>query len=209
MKPQMLPNNKANKVTKVALYLRVSTAEMQDTAMQRQDLLGVCAAKGYEITEIYEDKGYTGTNTRRPGLTKLRQDAKSKKFDALLIWSFDRFARSLAELILMIRELNDSNVKMISFKDSIDLTTPHGMFMMHIMGAFAEFECSMIRMRVQAGMDNAKANGTKSGNPIGRLKYVNDSKIVSLRQSGYTVPMIVTEMKVSRATVYRALQAAT
>ncbi len=140
---------------KVAIYVRVSTTD-QSTELQLKDLLKYVDAREWDVYEIYEDKA-SGTNDRRTNLQKLLSDASKREFDVVLCWKLDRFFRSLKDLINTLQYLTDSGIEFISYKDNIDLTTATGRLMTQILGAFGEFEASLIKERVMAGLKMPKA----------------------------------------------------
>ena len=154
---------------RAALYLRVSTTD-QDTARQERELRAVASSRGWEIVEIYTDNGISGSKGRekRPGFDRLHQDAMRGKFDIVMSWSVDRLGRSLKDLIAFLQEMHAAGVDLFLYQQALDTTTPAGKAMFQMLGVFAEFERSMIAERVRSGLAKAKANGTKSGNPIGR-----------------------------------------
>ncbi len=158
-----------------AIYVRTSTSDKQDTQMQIDELKAYCAYNKLQIVKIFEDKGFTGKNMKRPALKELLSSLP--EYECILIWRFDRLARSLKELLFMISEIDNSGVKLVSLKDNIDMATPQGRLMMHIIGAFGQFEADIIKQRVQAGVDHAKAFGTKSGRAFGRVRLRNDALI--------------------------------
>ncbi len=160
-------------------------------------------ARDWDLFEIYEDKA-TGTNKNRPMLKGLMADARTRKFDIIICWKLDRFARSLKDLITMLQELTELGVDFVSLKDQIDLTTAAGRLMLHIIGAFGEFEASLIRERVRAGIQNARAKGRK----IGRPKRRDDARIKTLRMQGYSLRAIAASVQTSLGAVQRALRAA-
>ncbi len=161
---------------RLAVYLRVSTSDKQDTAMQLRDIETYSKLHNHEIIEIFKDHGFSGRNMNRPALKELlgRVRGEKKEFDGIIVWKFDRFARSLGELITMLKVLSQNRIEFVSVKDNIDFSTPHGKLMLHIVGAFSEFESDLIRMRVKAGIDHAKAHGTRSGKAIGRPRDRDD-----------------------------------
>jgi DNA invertase Pin-like site-specific DNA recombinase len=154
---------------RAALYLRVSTTD-QDTVRQERELRAVAATRGWNIVEVYSDNGISGAKGRekRPAFDHLHQDATRGKFDIVMSWSVDRLGRSLQDLIAFLREIHAAGVDLYLYQQALDTTTPSGKAMFQMLGVFAEFERSMIVERVRSGMAKAKANGTKSGNPIGR-----------------------------------------
>jgi len=186
---------------KVAIYLRVSTSD-QSTELQRKDLLKYVEARGLEIFEIYEDKA-SGTNDRRTNLKRLLDDVSKRKFDIVLIWKLDRFFRSLKDLINTLQFLTERDILLISYKDNIDLTTATGRLMMQILGSFAEFEASLIKERVIAGLNNAKSKGVKLGRP---KKACNKEGILKLRKQGLSIRNIATKLELSQGMVQRVLE---
>jgi DNA invertase Pin-like site-specific DNA recombinase len=154
---------------RAALYLRVSTTD-QDTERQERELRAAAAARAWEVIEIYEDNGISGAKdrTKRPAFDRLHKDAIRSKFDVVMAWSVDRLGRSLRDLVAFLQELHAAGVELFLYQQAVDTTTPAGKAMFQMLGVFAEFERSMIVERVRSGLAKAKANGTKSGKPIGR-----------------------------------------
>ena len=184
---------------RIGVYLRVSTQD-QSTELQRSELLAYIKQREWDLFEIYEDKA-TGTNNNRPMLKKLLKDAKSKKFDIVLCWKIDRFARSLKDLLTMLQELKESEVNFVSLKDQIDLTTAAGMLMFQLIGAFGEFEASVIKERVIAGLRNAQSKGIVLGRPLKK----GHSVVAKMRSEGKTVKEIAVHTGLSTKTVYKTL----
>lgn len=189
------------KEKRCAIYLRVSTQD-QDTLLQRTELTEYAQTRGWNELAVYEDKA-TGTNTQRPEFQRMLKDARSRKFDTLLIWKFDRFARSLKDLIVHLQELTDIGVSLISLKDQVDLGTSAGMLMLHIIGAFGEFEASIIRERVRAGV---KAKIARTGK-WGPSRKRDDQAVADLRAKGLSVRAIAKRLGISSTSVARALKA--
>ncbi len=205
-------------MTSCALYVRTSTSDKQDTAMQVESLRAYAVSQGWLVVKVYEDKGYTGKNVKRPALqdllTSIRRDPivnygqgrTSLGFEIILIWKFDRLARSLKELLNMIQTFDDRGLKLVSLKDSIDMTTPHGRLMMHIVGAFGQFEADIIRERVQAGVDHALNHGTKSGRPFGAKRIRDDEKIRALYAIHKSYKKVAKILMISRSMVVRSIK---
>jgi DNA invertase Pin-like site-specific DNA recombinase len=152
---------------RVAIYLRVSTDE-QTTANQERALREVAAHSGHEIVAVYRDEGISGSKGRdnRPGFDAMHKDASRRKFDIVMAWSVDRLGRSLQDLIGFLSELHALGIDLALHQQGIDTTTPAGKAMFQMMGVFAEFERSMIRERVNAGIARAKAAGKHCGRPF-------------------------------------------
>lgn len=181
------------------IYLRVSTQE-QDTDLQRSELVAYSKARKWNFV-IYEDKA-TGTNTKRPEFQRMLADARARKIDTLLIWKFDRFARSLKDLITHLHELTELGIAFISLRDQVDLSTSTGRLMLHIIGAFSEFEASIIKERVRAGV---RAKIAKSGK-WGPARKRDDSTILDLRRKGLSIRQIAKRLGLSSTSVMRAIQ---
>jgi DNA invertase Pin-like site-specific DNA recombinase len=128
-------------------------------------------------------------------------DARQRKFDAVLVWKLDRFGRSLKHLVNALADLEGYGVAFISLRDNLDLSTASGRLMFHIIGAMAQFERSLIQERVRAGLRNARCKGTR----LGRPKLVLDAtRIAALRSQGLSWASVATKLGVGEATVRRA-----
>jgi DNA invertase Pin-like site-specific DNA recombinase len=151
---------------RAALYLRVST-DGKSTDNQRLALEAVAAQRGWTVAAVYDDAGISGAKGRdkRPGLDALLKDATRARFDVVMAWALDRLGRSLADLIDTLRVLEGSHVDLFLHLQAIDTTTPAGRMFFHVTGAFAEFERELIRLRVNAGLDRARARGVRLGRP--------------------------------------------
>jgi len=185
----------------VAVYLRVSTSE-QNTDLQKSDLLKYIETRGWTLFEIYEDKA-SGTTDNRPNLRKLLQDTKQGKFNVLLVWKLDRLCRSLKDLVNTLSFLSEHSVEFVSYKDNVDLTTATGRLMAQIIGSFAEFEASLIKERVIAGLRNAQSKGVRLGRP---KKHCDIDKIMELRQQGLSIRSVAKELRLSVGMVQRAVE---
>ncbi len=153
------------KQLRAAFYVRVSTTNHhQDPEMQLGDLRPFVEAHGWQLVEPYVDR-MTGSKESRPALNRLMADAKQRKFDVVVVWKLDRFARSLKHLINALAEFEALGIAFISLRDNLDLSTPSGRLMFQIIGAMAEFEKSLIQERVCAGLRNARAKGRTLGRP--------------------------------------------
>lgn len=151
---------------RVALYLRVST-DGQTTENQRLELERIAEHTGWRIVNVFEDHAISGAKGRekRPALDNLLKDASRRKFDLVAAWSVDRLGRSLQNLLEFLAELHALGVDLYLHQQGIDTTTPAGKAMFQMCGVFAEFERSIIRERVNAGLTRAKANGKMLGRP--------------------------------------------
>ena len=172
---------------RTALYLRVSTAE-QKPDLQYDGLRSYAARAGLEITAEYFDVAVSGRRQGRPQLTALMTAARRRAFDCVLVWKFDRFARSTRHLLMALEEFNHLGVRFISVQDQIDTASPMGLTMFTIIGAMAELESSLISERVTAGMRAAKTRGRRIGRPptparvIAEIEDLAASTDLSIRQ---------------------------
>lgn len=189
-------------IKRVALYSRTSTSDKQSPELQVHELKEYAALRGWEVVATYTDHGFTGTNTNRPRFRDLMTDSRQRRFDAVVVWKLDRWARSLREILLTLQELADLGVEFISLKDHLDLSTSQGKLMMHILAAFGQFEADIIRMRVLAGLDHAKAKGVR----LGRPKKHNPTAIAELRAKGLSYTQIQEQLQVSKGAVCHALR---
>src|ERR1035438_8011678 len=128
---------------RAAIYVRVSTTE-QSTDSQEAQLVSFVKLWGWAVCKIYRDKGQSGAKVNRPGLIELMQDCRKKKIDVVVVWKFDRFARSLRQLLTALEEFRQRGVGFVSCTESIDTTTPSGELVFQIIGSIAQFERSLI-----------------------------------------------------------------
>ena len=143
---------------RVAIYARVSTLNNQDPEMQLREVREYCERRGLVVTEEYVDR-ISGSKESRPHLNRLMADAQRRRFDIVVVWKLDRWGRSLKHLVNSLAQLESLGVAFISLRDNLDLTTPSGRLMFHVIGAMAQFERSLIQERVRAGLRNARAKG--------------------------------------------------
>jgi DNA invertase Pin-like site-specific DNA recombinase len=190
------------KAKRAAIYLRVST-DGQTTENQRLALEAVAAQRGWTVTTVYEDAGISGAKGRdkRPGLDALLKDAARGKFDIALAWAMDRLGRSLADLMSTLSELEGGHVDLFLHQQAIDTTTPAGRMFFHVTGAFAEFERGMIRERVVAGLQRAKAQGRQLGRP--KAPADTEAAIRARLAAGIGILKVAREVSVGTSTVQR------
>jgi DNA invertase Pin-like site-specific DNA recombinase len=202
---------------RAAIYVRVSTnsrsrqgdsmAFDQNPAVQEQPLRELIAQRGWILTRVYQDR-VSGAKERRPGLDALMADARRGKFDAVVVWRFDRFARSVKQLVLALEEFRALRVQFISHQEALDTSTPMGEAMFAIIGAMAQLERSIIRERVVAGLDYARQHGTKSGRSVGRPRKVFDrAEVLRRRAAGLSIERIARDFGLGVGTVARTLRA--
>jgi DNA invertase Pin-like site-specific DNA recombinase len=190
---------------RVALYARVSTTDKgQDPEMQLRELRELASRRGMEISGEYVDRGVSGSRESRPALDRLMTDARRRRFDSVMVWKLDRFARSLKFLVVMLADLSALGVAFISVRDNLDLSTPSGRLMFHVIGAMAEFERSLTVERVRAGISHARAKGVRLGRP---RRAVDFTALLRLRNGGKTWREIAGETGIPLRTCLRAVAA--
>src|SRR6202161_207163 len=181
-----------SRLVRTAIYARVSTANNgQDSSMQTRELREYCKLRGWKFAGEYVDEGISGTKDSRPELNRLMADAHRRSFDAVVVWRFDRFARSVSHLLRALETFKALGVDFVSFSEQMDTSTPAGKMVFTVLGAVAELERSLIAERVKAGLRNARAKGKTLGRP---KKTVDDSRIVALRARGRTIREIADEI---------------
>lgn len=188
---------------RIAIYARVSTKD-QSCELQLRDLRAYCAARGFEGAREYVDVGQSGAKDSRPELNKLMDDARKRKFDAIVVWRFDRFARSTKHLLLALEEFRSLGIQFISYQENIDTSSALGQALFTIVSAVAQLERDLIRERVTAGIRNARASGKKLGRP---KRSVDRKEIVTLKAQGLSLRQIAEKLGVGYGTVRARLLA--
>jgi DNA invertase Pin-like site-specific DNA recombinase len=198
-----LSESESSKQVRVAIYARVSTTSHgQDVTLQTRELEQFSKARAWQIIDLYVDVGVSGGKEKRPGLDKLLRDARGRRFDVLLCWKLDRVGRSLRHLVNLLADLEALGISFVSLSDNLDLTTPSGQLMFHVIAAMAQFERSLIQERVRAGLRNAVSKGRKLGRP--RIA-VDIAQIRRLRGQGRSVREIANALGYSRSLVHKTL----
>ena len=187
---------------KTAVYARVSTNNGQDPEMQLRELREYCQRRNWEISREYVDVGISGTKEKRPELDRLLVDAHRRHFDTVVVWRFDRFARSVSHLLRALETFNALGIAFVSLSENVDTTTPTGKMIFTVLGAVAELERSLIVERVKAGLRNARAKGKKLGRP---RKVANAGEIKRLRARGDSWRAIGNKLGIAPATALRTV----
>ena len=186
---------------RAALYMRVSTVD-QHPETQLHDLRGLAAQRGFEIVNEYTDK-ISGAKAKRPGLDQLLADARRKKFDVVMVWAFDRMARSVRHFLEVLDELNHLEIEFVSFRENIDTGGPLGRALVVIIGAIAELERNLIIERVRAGMRRARLEGRRIGRePLN----VDRHALLRDRARGMSLTDLAKAYRISRTSVCRVLR---
>jgi DNA invertase Pin-like site-specific DNA recombinase len=190
-------------IKRIALYARVSTLNGQNPEMQLAELRQYAQARGWMVYSEYVDLGVSGSKDSRPELNKMMADAHARKFDGIAVWKLDRLGRSLKHLVTTIDDLQAYSVSFVSLRDNLDLSTPAGRLMLHIIGAMAEFEKSLIQERVVAGIEAARRRGVRMGRP---KRYVSGMKVRAMREQGVPWRAIAKRLDCGVGTAMKALR---
>lgn len=190
---------------RVAIYVRCSTSHHdQKPETQLSKLRDYVDRRGWELCEEIVDHGFSGVDSNRPGLKELMKLGRKREIDVILVLKLDRLFRSLKNIVNTLYELDELGVEFISLNDNIDMTTPSGRLMMHIIASFAEFEAALIRERTMMGLQLA----IKKGKTLGRPKTIDEERIIELREKGFSYRKIQAELGCSKGAVCRALKCA-
>lgn len=199
-----------SKNPRVAFYLRVSTRE-QTYENQLLQLQKLSELEGWENPEIFCDI-FTGASSRenRKGFDTLLQAAEKKRFDIIASWSIDRMGRETKDLLELANLAQQKGFNLFFHKDRVDTATASGELFFTIAAGMAKFERRRLQERVIAGIQRAKATGTKSGKPIGRPSQYNNEELTQLvhqlRAEGKGIKKIARLTGCAIGTVYKILE---
>ncbi len=194
---------------RVAIYARVSTTD-PSTESQLLDLRRYVRERGWTLFNEYADNGISGTKDSRPALNELMNAARKRRFDAVLVWRFDRFARSTKHLILALEEFRNLGIDFISYQENIDTSSPLGSAIFTIISAVAQLERDIIAERVKAGLRRAKENGKTLGRPVGSVLHnQHTERARELRSDGFSLRSIADQLGISKSTVQRLISCGT
>ena len=187
---------------RAALYVRVST-DAQTVENQIRELRQVARRRSWDVVEVYSDAGISGAKGRngRPGLDTMLKDASRRKFDIVMAWAIDRVGRSLSDLLDTIQHLEACGVDLYLDQQAIDTTTPMGKLVFQLTGAFAEFETTMIRQRIKAGLKRAVAQGVKLGRP--KIDGATERKVRKQLAKGVGILKVAKSLGIGTGTVQR------
>jgi DNA invertase Pin-like site-specific DNA recombinase len=173
---------------------------------QLRELRQIAERRGWQVIEEYHDAGISGAKGRdqRPGLDRMLKDASKRRFDVVMAWAIDRLGRSLIDLLGTIQGLEAAGVDLFLEQQAIDTTTPAGKLMFQVTGAFAEFERSMIRQRVNAGLRRAVEQGKQLGRP--RVSEAVEKRILTHLRKGMGILKTAKTLGVGTGTVQRIKQ---
>lgn len=188
---------------RVAIYVRVSTLG-QTVENQERELRSVAQRAGWKVTKVYADAGVSGAKRKndRPGFKAMCDDAARRRFDMAMAWSVDRLGRSLQDLVGFLSDLNALRIDLYLHVQAVDTSTPAGRALFQMLGVFSEFERSLIRERVMAGLERAKSQGKLLGRP--RIHADVEAQIKKLLgKKGRGIRRIARDLGVGTGTVQR------
>jgi DNA invertase Pin-like site-specific DNA recombinase len=186
---------------RAAIYARVSTHNGQNPEMQLNEVRAYCERRQWAIAGEYVDTGISGSKEHRPALDRMLSDCRKRRVDAVVVYRYDRFARSVRQLVNALEEFRSLGIDFVSLHEGVDTSTPNGRLVFGIFASIAEFERELIRDRVRSGLAAAKARGKRLGRP--RVK-VDEFRIAELRAEGRGWKAIAAELGVGVGTILRA-----
>jgi DNA invertase Pin-like site-specific DNA recombinase len=192
---------RGQRIIKVGLYARVSTQDQKTLPMQLQALRTYVRQRGWRLGLQIKDVGSGASD--RPQREQLMQAARRWELDAILVWRLDRWGRSLADLVLTLKELSDLGVGFVSLTEALDLTTPTGRALAGLLAVFAEFEREILRERVKAGIAHARKEGRPHGRPPTARRKA--TRVKRLYARGVSKAEIARRLKIGRTSVRRIL----
>jgi len=193
------------RTVRTALYLRVSTAE-QHAENQLPELEQYVAARGWQVHQRYVDQGVSGSKASRPALDRLMDDARRRRFDAVVCWSISRFGRSMVHSVLAMHELTELGIRLVALQQSIDSASIVGRGICALLSALAEDDLAEKRSRVRAGIRRARSQGRRWGRP--KLHLVPIEQVEARLAAGESLGQIAAALGIPKSTVYRQLREA-
>src|ERR687893_299978 len=191
---------RTDKNLRAGLYARVSTEDRgQDPETQLRPLREYAGRRGFLVAGEFVDKA-SGTTESRPNYQRLFEAARKRELDVVLVWRYDRFARSTRALVNALGEFKARGVAFISYQENVDTTTPQGELVFGMMANLAQFESSLIGERVKAGMARAKAQGKRTNRPL--IPETTRRKIAELHAQGMSIKRIAKELGIAYGTAW-------
>jgi DNA invertase Pin-like site-specific DNA recombinase len=192
---------KQPKMFRVGLYARVSTHDQQTLPLQMRAMREYAAQRGWTITMQIREVGSGAA--QRELRARLLDAARRREIDVVLVWRLDRWGRSLADLVVTLKELAELGVGFVSLTEALDLTTPTGRAMAGLLAVFAEFEHEVLRERVRAGLAQARLEGKQLGRPVTAARHA--TQVRKLHRAGVSKTEIARRLQIGRTPVRRIL----
>ena len=193
----------------IAVYLRVSS-KTQDIASQEADLRKWAAGQTEPVV-WYCDK-FTGKSMERPGFRKLEEQIAAGNVSTLVVWRLDRLGRTAKGLTALFVDLNERKVNLVSLRDGLELSTPAGRLMAHVLSSVAQYETEVRSERQMAGIAAAKTRGVRFGRNVGtKASRIPDDKrraILEHKAAGWKIAHIARAVGMARKTIYAVLREA-
>jgi putative DNA-invertase from lambdoid prophage Rac len=186
---------------RAGLYARVSTHDQQTLGLQTEAMSAYIKDRGWELVRQIKDVGSGAKD--RPGRESLLQAARRREVDVVVVWRLDRWGRSVADLMMTLRELTDLGVGFVSLTEALDLTTPTGRAMAGLLAVFAEFEREILRERVRAGIAQARNQGRAHGRPA--TAWLKAAEVHRLKAERVNHSEIARRLGIGRTSVRRIL----
>ena len=193
---------KPAKMFRAGFYARVSTHDQQTLPLQIRAMREYAAKRGWTVAVQIKEVGSGAT--QRELRRQLLDAARRREIDVVLVWRLDRWGRSLADLVVTLKELAELGVTFVSLTEALDLTTSTGRAMAGLLSVFAEFEHSILCERVRAGLAEARLNGKRLGRP--KTAALKDTEIRKLFRAGVSKAEIARQLKIGRTSVRRILK---
>lgn len=194
-----------NASTRAATYLRVSRSD-QSSTLQADETHELVHRRGWTLARTFVDDGLSGATDKRPAFRELRDAARRRDFDVLVVYRSDRLFRSLRELLATLDELRELGIGFVSVHEPFDTTTSAGRLLLQVVGAFAEFERNVLRERTRSGLEAARRRGARVGRP---RTFVDVPRAMQLRRLRQSWSSIARQLGVKERTLHRAIAAAT
>jgi len=188
---------------RTALYARVSTKDQQTLPMQMKAMREYAKNRQWKVVKEIKEIG-SGADNNRPEREKLIKLAKQRKLDAVVVWKFDRWGRSMTDFVLTVNDLKDSGIVFVSITEALDLSTPIGEMTAGIFALLAQYERKLLSERVKAGMEYAKSKGKHVGRPPTNKKKIEEVK--RLYKEGLSKYAITKKLKMGWETVSKILE---
>jgi len=187
----------------VALYARVSTHDQQTLPLQIKAMREYAEQRGWQISAEIREVGSGAL--QRPKREELLAAVRRREVDAIVVWRLDRWGRSLADLVVTLKELVELGIGFVSLTEAFDMTTPSGRALAGMLAVFAEFEREILRERVTAGVAHARAKGTVLGRPKSAAKKVDEVRRL-YRKEKLSKSEIARRLGIGRTSVRRLLE---
>jgi DNA invertase Pin-like site-specific DNA recombinase len=189
------------KMFRVGLYARVSTHDQKTLPLQIRAMREYAAKRGWTVVLPVKEVGSGAAE--RELREQLMAAARRREIDIVLVWRLDRWGRSLADLVVTLKELAQLGVGFVSLTEALDLTTPTGRAMAGLLSVFAEFEHEILRERIRAGIAEARLKGKRFGRPLTAAKKAG--QIRKLYRAGVGKAEIARRLDIGRTSVRRIL----